>query len=108
MTVLSALTALRAQTLTVEEDGIGANEIVNISSSTLGNNLWVYACAIDMLVDGLQTQGFCIDPWHWSLDGQMTYTPESLALGPKNPGPMGARPPPSRSSSSTSSTIRRR
>jgi len=83
-------TSAKAQSIIVAEDGVGANEIVNISSSTLGNNLEVYACAIDMLVDGLQTQGFCIDPWHWSLDGQMTYTPEALALGPKNPGPMGA------------------
>src|SRR5580658_5449746 len=85
-----AVPSARAQSIIVAEDGVGANEIVNISSSTLGNNLEVYACAIDMLVDGLQTQGFCIDPWHWSLDGNMNYTAESLASGPKNPGPMGA------------------
>jgi len=90
-----AVPSLHAQSnpsdsLIVSEDGVGANEVVNISSSTLGDNLWVYACAIEMLVDGYQTQGFCIDPWHWSLDGNMTYTEESLQDGPKDPGPMGA------------------
>ena len=79
-----------AEPLAVVEAGVGAYEVVNISSSTLGDNLWVYACSIDILVDNNSTQGFCIDPWHWSLGGTMAYNSEDLSVGPKNPGPMGA------------------
>ncbi len=85
-----AAVSLSAEPLAVVEAGVGADEVVNISSSTLGDNLWVYACSIDILVDGYSTQGFCIDPWHWSLSGTMAYNSEDLAAGPKNPGPMGA------------------
>jgi len=85
-----AVVSLKAEPLAVVEAGVGADEIVNISSSTLGDNLWVYACSIDILVDGASTQGFCIDPWHWSLGGTMDYNSETLGTGPKAPGPMGA------------------
>ena len=85
-----AAVSLSGEPLAVVEAGVGAYQVVNISSSTLGDNLWVYACSIDILVDGNSTQGFCIDPWHWSLNGTMAYNSEDLAAGPKNPGPMGA------------------
>jgi len=81
---------LAATPIAVVEEGAGANEVVNVSSSTLGDNLWVYACAIDVLVDGITTTGFCIDPWHWSLSGTMAYDSESLANGPKVADGMGA------------------
>jgi hypothetical protein len=87
------LTPLRAQNnvpITVTEMGAGANEVVNITSSNLGANLWVYACVIDIEVDNTPTLGFCIDPWDWSGSGPMSYTAEALADGPKVASGMGA------------------
>ncbi len=81
---------LHAATVTIEEMGVGANEIVNISSSTLGGSLWVYACEIAINANNTPTFGFCIDPWHWSSDGPMAYQSESLSSGPKFPGSMDA------------------
>ena len=58
--------ALRANPVTIAEVGVGANETVWINSSNLGNNLHVYAGVLKLTVDGVATNGFCIDPWHWS------------------------------------------
>ena len=82
--------SLTATPVTVQEVGIGANEIVNITSSTLGDNLNVYAGVIDLLVNGAPTAGFCIDPWHWSISGPQPYDLVPLAGAPKSPGPMDA------------------
>jgi len=87
---LLAAAPLTATPVTVQEVGIGANEIVTINSSTLGNNLAVYAGVVDLLVDGVPTQGFCIDPWHWSISGPQSYDIRPLAGAPKAPGPMDA------------------
>jgi hypothetical protein len=91
---LFATVALKATPVTVEEAGIGANQIVNITSSTLGT-AWVYAGVLDLVVDGTPTAGFCIDPWHWSADGPQAYDSEPLSDAPKSatgstPNPMGA------------------
>ena len=59
--------SLKASPVTVAEVGIGANETVYIDSSSLGNNQHVYAGVVDLLVNGIATNGFCIDPWHWSV-----------------------------------------
>ena len=89
-----AVISLRADPVTVQEVGIGANEIVNISSSsTLPTSLGpanVYAGVVRLMVNGTATNGFCIDPWHWSGSGVLNYNTESLATAPKPPGPMGA------------------
>jgi hypothetical protein len=87
---LAILSALRTQAdpVVVQEMGVGANEIINISSSNLGYNLWVYGCILNLEVDNVPTVGFCIDPWHWSGDGPMNYTSEALNQGPKYPGNM--------------------
>jgi hypothetical protein len=46
---------------------------------------------VDLLVDGNPTDGFCIDPFHWSVSGPQDYNTETLGDGPKDPGgPMGA------------------
>ncbi|HEX4262943.1 MAG TPA: VPDSG-CTERM sorting domain-containing protein [Verrucomicrobiae bacterium] len=85
-----ALLQAAAVPVTVQEVGIGANEIVQITSSTLGNQT-VYAGTINLLVNGKATQGFCIDPFHWSIPGPQAYDAEPLGAGPKSPGgPMGA------------------
>jgi len=76
--------------VTVEEVGVGPNEVVEMTSSTLGTH-WVYACMVDLLVNGQATDGFCIDPFHWSVTGPQAYNTETLGDGPKAPGgPMGA------------------
>jgi len=88
--MLLAAVSARATPVTVQEIGIGANEIVNITSSTLGSDLNVYAGVVDLLVNGTPTEGFCIDPWHWSVSGPQAYELVPLAGAPKSPGPMDA------------------
>ena len=56
--------------VTVQELGIGANEVVNITSSNLGGD--VYAGVVKLSVNGTLTDSFCIDPWHWS-SGNTSY-----------------------------------
>jgi hypothetical protein len=88
--VYSTLVTASNNAVSVEETGVGANEIVNISSSNLGNNLSVYAGALDVGVNGVATSGFCIDPWHWSTEDQwLNYEFESLSSGPKVADGMG-------------------
>ena len=87
--------ALRADSVMVSENGVGANETVWISSSKLGSNLHVYAGVLNLSVDGVATSGFCIDPWHWSSGSALSYNLESLDNAPKSannttPNPMGA------------------
>jgi hypothetical protein len=88
---LSSLAAisLRADPVTVQEVGVGAAETVFINSSTLGNNLHVYAGVLDLKVNGVATNGFCIDPWHWSDSSVQNYNTIALGTAPKAPGPMG-------------------
>lgn len=88
--------SLRADTIQVQENGVGANETVWITSSNLGDNLHVYAGVLNLSVDGVATTGFCIDPWHWSSGSALPYTVESLSNAPKSandstPNPMGAQ-----------------
>jgi hypothetical protein len=87
------LTALvygaKATPVTVQEVGVGPNEVVQMTSSTLGT-AWVYAGIIDLKVNGTPTDGFCIDPFHWSAPGVLNYQTETLGNAPKPPGPMGA------------------
>jgi hypothetical protein len=87
---LATLSSTRGQELPVSvvEAGVGPNQIVEIASSNLGYNLWVYACVIELELNNVPTVGFCIDPWHWSGVGNMYYTAEALSQGPKYPGNM--------------------
>jgi len=71
--------------VTVQEVGVGPNEIVEMTSSTLGT-AWVYAGPLNLLVNGSPTEGFCIDPYHWSVTGPQAYNTETLGDGPKAPG----------------------
>ncbi len=81
--------SLYATPVTVKEVGVGANKVVNITSSTLGT-VNVYAGVIKLMVDGVPTDAFCIDPWHFSTNATMAYETRALAAAPKPPGPMGA------------------
>jgi hypothetical protein len=87
--------ALRATPVKVTEDGIGSNDTVYINSSTLGNNLHVYAGIVDLTLGTGPTaknfEGFCIDPWHWSVSGPQNYQLVPLYDAPKPPGPMSVK-----------------
>jgi hypothetical protein len=79
----------QATPVTVQEMGVGPNEVVEMTSSTLGTH-WVYAGMLNLSVDSVAVDGFCIDPFHWSASGPQAYDTESLALAPKAPvGGMG-------------------
>ncbi len=84
---VSLLTALasKATPVTVQELGVGPDEVVNITSSTLGT-ADVYAGINKLLVNGVATDGFCIDPFHWSLTGVQNYDLQVLSASPKPPG----------------------
>lgn len=87
---VAALAPATGFSLTVQDMGIGQNEVVEMTSSTLGT-AWVYAGINKLLVNGTSHDGFCIDPFHWSVSSPQTYTTEPLSVGPKSPGgPMGA------------------
>jgi hypothetical protein len=89
---VSLLTALSstATPVTVQELSVGPEEVVNITSSTLGT-ADVYAGINKLLVNGVATDGFCIDPFHWSLTGVQNYDAQALSASPKPPGgPMGS------------------
>jgi len=91
---LAVVLSARANTVSVAELGVGANETVWINSSGLGNNQHVYAGVVKLSVDGVAMDGFCIDPWHWSSQTASPYSFEDLSLAPKSannagPNPMG-------------------
>jgi hypothetical protein len=74
-----------ANPVTVQEMGVGNNEIVNITSSTLGTAS-VYAGIINLQINGVASQGFCIDPFDWSVGGPQNYSMVPLTQAPKPPG----------------------
>src|SRR5690348_15419313 len=82
----SLLISASARATSVTEMGVGASEVVQISSSTLSGTPWVYAGILNLQVDGVATQGFCIDPYHWSISGAQTYSEVPLTQAPKSPG----------------------
>ena len=85
---------LKGSPIKVTESGIGSNDTVYINSSTLGNNLHVYAGIVDITLGtgptAKKVDGFCIDPWHWSVSGVQNYQLVPLVDAPKPPGPMSA------------------
>ena len=69
-------------------------EVVNITDPYLGYNGGVYAGINTLAVTvGSSTtvyDGFCIDPFHWSLSGPQPYNIVPLASAPKPPGALNA------------------
>jgi len=89
---LLSVVSLKATPITVSELGVGAGETVWINSSSLGNNLHVYASVVKLNVGGAYMDGFCIDPWHWSASGALPYDLEPLANAPKSANNSSANP----------------
>ena len=81
-TVAIAAGIQRSEALTVDELGAGAAEIVMVNISGIGT-IPVDAGVLKLDVGGLQVDGFCIDPFHFS-DGLMAgYQVVGLTSAPK-------------------------
>ncbi len=80
--------ALPAQALVVKEVSITPYQVIPISVSGFytGN---VIAGINQLLIDGVAANGFCIDPFHFSLPSSAGYQFTALANAPKLPGTMG-------------------
>jgi hypothetical protein len=76
------LAAVNAGAITVQEIGVNPFETPIVSITGIGT-VTVYAGVNKLLVDGVPTDGFCIDPFHWSLASSSSYSYEALASGPK-------------------------
>jgi hypothetical protein len=85
-----------AQAITVKELRVDPNKIVNITTIIYGPSPphpWtgnVYAGVNKLLVDGVPMDGFCIDPFHFSLGSSDGYSFVPLTSAPKFPGTMTA------------------
>jgi len=86
--------AARATSVTVQELGLGANRIVNISIPEFYSG-GARAGVIKLLVDGQPMDAFCIDPFHFSSHQPLAYERMPLSEAPKAsqnpfyPGGMG-------------------
>lgn len=81
--------ALPAQAVLVQEVAITPSKTVYISVPGFYTGQ-VQAGINQLLVDGVATNGFCIDPFHFALPSSSGYSYTSLANAPKPPGTMGA------------------
>lgn len=82
------LLVLPAQAITVQELNVNPNEIVTISVTNFYTG-GVYAGVNKLLVGQVAADGFCIDPFHFSLSSSPGYQFVPLAIAPKPPGTMG-------------------
>ncbi len=88
--LLSAVSLLgSAQALTVQELGVSPGETASISVAGFYTGD-VSVGILKLVVDGVAADGFCIDPYHFSLSSSSEYQFRSLADAPKLPGTMGA------------------
>ncbi len=78
-----------AQAVTVQELGVSPGETASISVAGFYTGD-VSVGILKLVVDGVATDGFCIDPYHFSLSSSSEYEFRSLADAPKLPGTMGA------------------
>lgn len=74
--------------LTVQEVGVGSGQSASISVTGFYTGP-VAVGIIKLLVDGVAADGFCIDPFHFSVPSSDNYEFRSLAEAPKLPGTMG-------------------
>ncbi len=87
--LVTAMSAARgAQGFTVQELGVspGATASIFVTDFYTGD---VTAGVLKLVVDGVAADGFCIDPFHFSLSSSAGYQFRSLADAPKLPGTMG-------------------
>jgi hypothetical protein len=72
-----------------EEVGVIGGKTVQVHSSTLGTV--TFGADLDVIdVNGVPTDAFCIDPWHYAHSGvSELYNEVPLEDAPNPPGPMG-------------------
>ncbi len=78
-----------AQAFTVDELGVSPGETATISVTGFYTGE-VSVGVLKLVVDGVAADGFCIDPYHFSLSSSAGYEFRALAMAPKLPGTMGA------------------
>ena len=81
--------ALPARAILVQHISITPYQVVSISVSGFYTGP-ALAGINQLLVDGIAANGFCIDPFHFSLPSSPGFQFTSLADAPKPPGTMGA------------------
>src|SRR5450755_695790 len=86
---LLLVSVVTTRAFVVQEISITPSKVVPISVTGFytGN---VLAGINQLLVDGVAANGFCIDPFHFSLASSDGYQFTPLANAPKAPGTMGA------------------
>lgn len=84
LAVFSLLTVLSAaaNTITVDELSVNPYKTPTISCDGLGT-VTVYAGVLKLRVDGVEMDGFCIDPWHFSVSSSPDYQYAPLTSAPK-------------------------
>ncbi len=89
LAVLVFLSVNSAWAIVVQDLAVTPAQIVSISVTGFysGNAL---AGINKLVVDGAAMNGFCIDPFHFSLPSSPNYQYVALASAPKLPGTMGA------------------
>ena len=73
----------KAAPVTVEELSVSPAEIVQISVTGFYNG-GAYAGINNLLVNSIATNGFCIDPFHFSIGGPQAYQSVLLEQAPKD------------------------
>ena len=79
----AALGLQQARAVTVDELGSGPSEVVTIQVTGLGK-LKVDAGVLKLNVGGVFTDGFCIDPFHFSAGSMSGYQIVDLTSAPKD------------------------
>lgn len=81
--LLASILTPRIEAVMVKEVSVSPAQIVavQIDNFYTGN---VYAGIVNLQVDGIATQGFCIDPFHFSSKSTLPYDLIALADAPKN------------------------
>lgn len=89
VTALAFLSVESARAIVVQEVAVTPAQVVTISVTGFytGSAL---AGINKLVVDGIAMNGFCIDPFHFSLPSSSGYDYVPLASAPKLPGTMGA------------------
>lgn len=87
--ILLVVAARPAQALLVQQTSIKPSQPIPINVTGFYSGT-ATAGIVHLLVDGVGTNAFCIDPFHTSLASSSGYQYTPLADAPKPPGTMGA------------------
>ena len=80
---LLTVASLKSEAITVQEVGVSPYETPTISCAGIGT-VTVYAGVVNLVVDGSSMNGFCIDPFHFSVPSSTGYSYVPLTSAPKD------------------------